>query len=173
MGTVGDRRETAEQDSWAELPRKWGALLSYRYIGREFSSMSRFDDDASEVIVDSPDLPPIWQVLGANRREDGQWQLGPLSEASASPDAALHVGPQHLVLETAALDCAASRAGTDQLSVLSTRTMHLASGTTGPFRVEATPINAADGRVAVTLAIHDEGNGDRAITAATYVLSTV
>jgi hypothetical protein len=281
MGTVRDIRETAEQEYWAELRRKWGALLSYRYIGREFSSMntgakdtvavrhdmrnsnggvlaqvlalcapgggqksdleavpnpvihsmqilddahdvtnlmvvdaevlkdgarlyfgrcrivdadnpgrvialiegqgaaigevptgmSRFDDDASEPIVDSPSLPPLWQVFGASKREDGHWLLGSLSEEFASPDAALHVGPQHVVLETAALDCAGAHVGTDRLRVLSTHTMHLARGKTGPFRVDATPLDAADGRVAVTLTLHDEGNGDRAITAATYVLA--
>jgi hypothetical protein len=34
-------------------------------------------------------------------------------------------------------------------------------------------VKAADGRVAVQLTLHDEGNGDRAVTAATYVLSVV
>ena len=36
-----------------------------------------------------------------------------LSVEMASPDAALHIGPQHVVLETAAIDAAAELAGTD------------------------------------------------------------
>jgi hypothetical protein len=283
LSTIGDIRDTAPEEYWQELRRKWGALLSYRYIGREFSSMNAgakdtvtvrhdmrnahggvlaqvlalcapgggqksdleavpnpvihsmqildsgrdvtrltvidsevlkdgtrmyfgrcrvvdaddhsrvialiegqgaaigevpagmgvFEDTASEPIVDSPDLPPIWQVFGASKREDGHWQLGELREEFASPDAALHVGPQHVTLETAALDCAAEVAGTDRLQVLSTHTMHLARGKVGPFRVDAQPVKAEDGRIAVLLTIHDEGNGDRAVTAATYVLSVV
>ena len=37
---VNDIRETPEEQYWDELRRKWGALLSYRYIGASFSSMN-------------------------------------------------------------------------------------------------------------------------------------
>src|SRR6476646_9366372 len=37
---VEDIRETPEEQYWEELRRKWGALLSYRYIGASFSSMN-------------------------------------------------------------------------------------------------------------------------------------
>ncbi len=57
-------------------------------------------DDAKLEIEDSPDLPPLWQVFGASRRDDGHWTLPELSVEFASPDAALHIGPQHIVLET-------------------------------------------------------------------------
>jgi hypothetical protein len=281
--SIGDIREVSAEEYWQELRRKWGALLSYRYIGREFSSMNtaakdtvtlrrdmrnqhggvlaqilalcapgggqksdleavpnpvihsmqildsardvtrltvvdaevlkdgarmyfgrcrivdaddpsrvialiegqgasigdvpagmgRFDDDASEPIVDSPDLPPIWQVFGASKRPDGHWGLGELREEFASPDAALHVGPQHVILETAALECAGEVVGTDRLQVLTTHTMHLARGKVGPFRVDTQAIPAQDGRIAVLLTLHDEGNEDRAVTAATYVLAPV
>ena len=40
-------------------------------------------------IVDSPDLPPLWQAFGASRRGDGHWVLPELSVELASPDAAL------------------------------------------------------------------------------------
>src|SRR5580704_6752488 len=160
-----------------ELQRRWSGLLSYRYIGRNHSSMNLgpedntvkildpgFDVQTIEVvdsgsihqgrtmgygrcrivdaanhdrvialidgqgasigtppeglermdveeakleIEDSPDLPPLWQVFGASRRDDGHWTLPELSVEFASPDAALHIGPQHIVLETAAVDLAA------------------------------------------------------------------
>jgi hypothetical protein len=43
-----------------------------------------------------------WKAFGASKRPDGHWVLPALSLELASPDAALHIGPQHVVLETAA-----------------------------------------------------------------------
>ena len=222
---VQDIRDVSGEEYWAELRRRWGALLSYRYIGRQFSSMNnvadaaitlrhdmrnaaggthgrapviscpggggrsdleavpnpvihslqilddardvdrievvdagslkqgrsmgfgrarivdadnhdrvialiesqgvsigdvpaglqKFDDDPIMHIEDSPDLPPLWKVFGARRRDDGHWIIPELSLELASPDAALHLGPQHILLETAAIDLAADVVGTDQL----------------------------------------------------------
>jgi hypothetical protein len=49
--------------------------------------------------------------------------------------------------------------------------MHLARGKVGPFRVDGSATQASDGsgRIGVQLTIHDEGNGDRPVTAATMV----
>ena len=276
-----DIREVSADDYWAELRRRWGALLSYRYIGRQFSSMNnvvdaavtlrhdmrnaaggimaaplaitcpgaggksdleavpnpvihslqiiddargvdrievvesqslkagrsmsfgrarivdadnhqrvialvesqgvsigdvppglqKFDDDPVMHIEDSPDLPPLWKVFGARRRDDGHWIIPELSVELASPDAALHIGPQHVLLETAAMDVAAGRAGTDLLQVASSHVMHLARGKVGPFRVDVSPTESSDGsgRIGVQMTMHDEGNGDRPVTAATMV----
>jgi hypothetical protein len=276
-----DIREVSADDYWAELRRRWGALLSYRYIGRQFSSMNnvvdaavtlrhdmrnaaggimaaplaitcpgaggksdleavpnpvihslqivddargverievvdsqslkagrsmsfgrarivdadnhqrvialvesqgvsigdvppglqKFDDDPVMHIEDSPDLPPLWKVFGARRRDDGHWIIPELSIELASPDAALHIGPQHILLETAAMDVAAGLAGTQLLQVASSHVMHLARGKVGPFRVDASPTQASDGsgRVGVQMTMHDEGNGNRPVTAATMV----
>ena len=62
-------------------------------------------------VVDSPDLPPLWQVFGGRRRDDGHWALGELVAELASPDAALHIGPQFVILETAGADLAAGLTG--------------------------------------------------------------
>jgi hypothetical protein len=121
------------------------------------------------VVVDSPDLPPLWQVFGARRRPSGDWALGELVEELASPDAALHLGPQFVVLETAAVDVAAGVAGTDRLQGVASHVMFLARGKVGPFRVEAEPMAGADGAVSVRVLLHDEGNDDRAITAGSYL----
>jgi hypothetical protein len=281
---VQDIREVSADDYWAELRRRWGALLSYRYIGRQFSSMNnvadsavtlrhdmrnalggvmaaplaitcpgaggrsdleavpnpvihslqiiddardvsrievidseelkagrsmsfgrarivdadnhqrvvavveaqgvsigdvpsglqKFDDDPVMHIEDSPDLPPLWKVFGASRRADGHWIIPELSVELASPDAALHIGPQHVLLEAAAMDLAAELAGTKLLQVASSHVMHLARGKVGPFRVDGTATLALDGsgRIGVPMTMHDEGNDDRAVTAATMVFRT-
>ncbi len=120
------------------------------------------------VIEDGPDLPPLWQVFGAERRPGGHWVLPVLSSEVASPDAALHLGPQFVVLETAAFDLAVEATGTDQVQAVSSHVMFLARGKAGPFRADAEPLMGSDGVVAVRMTLHDEGNGDRAVTAGSY-----
>jgi hypothetical protein len=120
------------------------------------------------VVVDSPDLPPLWQVLGGRRSADGRWSIGELAVELASPDAALHIGPQFAVLEAAAIDLAASACGTARLRGVSAHTMFLARGKSGPFRVDGAALPGRDDTVAVRLVLHDEGESDRPVTAASY-----
>jgi acyl-coenzyme A thioesterase PaaI-like protein len=120
-------------------------------------------------VVDSPDLPPLWRVFGGHRRGDGQWALPELSERVASPDAALHIGPQFVVLETAALDAAATIAGTELLQGVSCHVMFVARGKVGPFRIDGEPLSGADGLVAVRVVMHDEGAEDRITTVGSYL----
>jgi acyl-coenzyme A thioesterase PaaI-like protein len=122
------------------------------------------------VVEDGPDLPPLWQVFGAARRPDGHWALPVLSTEVASPDAALHLGPQFVLLETAAFENAAEAQALegDHLEALSSHVMFLARGKVGPFRADADPVMGSDGVVAVRIVLHDEGVGDRAVTAASY-----
>jgi hypothetical protein len=124
-------------------------------------------------IVDSPDLPPLWKAFGAFRRDDGHWALPELSVELASPDAALHIGPQHVLLETAAMDAAAELAGTDQLQMQSWHVMFLARGKVGPFRVDSEAARGPDDRVGVRMVLHDEGNQDRAVTSASATFGIV
>ena len=137
-------------------------------IGEVPEGLEKMPEDKLE-IVDSPDLPPLWQVFGAHRRADGHWTLPELTVEVASPDAALHIGPQFVVLETAAVDRAAELAGTDQLQGVSSHVMFLARGKVGPFRVETEPMTGADGVFAVRALMHDEGVGDRITTVASYL----
>jgi hypothetical protein len=120
-------------------------------------------------IVDSPDLPPLHKVFGANKRHDGSWALGELSLETASPDAALHLGPQHILLEAAAIDLAAELVSTDHLQVQSWHVMFLARGKVGPFRVVGLATLGGSGQIGVAMTVHDEGNGDRAITSGSAV----
>jgi len=117
-------------------------------------------------VVDSPSLPPLHQVFGATRRPDGSWTLPELSLELASPDAALHLGPQHIVLETAAMELAADRAGTNALQIEDWHVMFVARGKTGPFRATGESFLGGSGRIGCRLSLHDEGNDDRVITSA-------
>ncbi|MDT5327511.1 MAG: hypothetical protein QOF25_4663 [Mycobacterium sp.] len=118
-------------------------------------------------VVDSPDLPPVWQVFGGSRRPDGHWALPELSEDVASPDAALHIGPQFVILESAAADAV----GGDVQGV-SWHVMFLARGKVGQFRVETEALPGAGGVVAVRVVLHDEGAEDKAVTAGSYVFTS-
>jgi hypothetical protein len=141
-------------------------------IGTPPEGLERMDTKPIDV-VDSPDLPPLWQVFGGHRRDDGHWALGELEVELASPDAALHIGPQFVILETAATDAAARAVGTDRLQGVASHTMFLARGMVGPFRVEAEPATGADGTVGARVVLHDEGADDRAITAGSYLFRVV
>jgi len=141
-------------------------------IGEVPEGLEKMPEDKLE-IVDSPDLPPLWQAFGASRRDDGHWALAELSVELASPDAALHIGPQHVVLETAAIDAAAELAGTDQLQMQSWHVMFLARGKVGPFRVDSEAAGGPGGRVGVRMVLHDEGNQDRAVSSASATFGIV
>lgn len=153
----------------ADDPRRVLALTEGQgiSIGTPPDDLQKMEVDPIEV-VDSPDLPPLWQVFGCRRRSDGHWELPALTAELASPDAALHLGPQLVALETAALDLAAGLAGTDHLQGTSSHVMFLARGKAGPFRVDGEAIAGADRAIAVRVLLHDEGAGDRAITAGSY-----
>jgi hypothetical protein len=134
-------------------------------IGTPPEGLERMPENKLEV-VDSPDLPPLWQVFGAWRRDDGHWMLPELGVEFASPDAALHLGPQHVALEAAAVDAAAELVGTDLLQMRAWHVMFLARGKIGPFRIEAEAMRGAADQVGVVLAMYDEGNGNRRVTSA-------
>src|SRR3984957_10430622 len=130
-------------------------------------------DNPSIAIEDSPDLPPLHQVFGAVRSPDGGWRLPELSIEMASPDAALHLGPQHIVLEVAATESAVAAAGTDRLQIESYHCMFAARGKVGPFRATAEAFAGNRGRVGARMTLNDEGNGDRGVTSATALFRVV
>lgn len=123
-------------------------------------------DNPSISIEDSPDLPPLHQVFGAFRTDNGVWRLPELSAETASPDAALHLGPQHVIIETAATEAAAVACGTDRLQVGSYHCQFAARGKAGPFRATAEAFVGNDGRVGTRVILNDEGNDGRPVTMA-------
>jgi hypothetical protein len=158
----------------ADRPARVLALIEGQgvTIGVPPDGLERMEANPLE-IVDSPDLPPLWQVFGGHRRPDGNWGLPELAVEVASPDAALHIGPQFVILETAAIDAAAAVAGTDRLQGLSCHVMFMARGKAGPFRVEAEPVAGGEGTLAVRVVMYDEGADDRRTTAGSYVFRPV
>jgi hypothetical protein len=143
-------------------------------IGIPPEGLDKMDVSGTELVIeDSPDLPPLWAAFGASRRDDGHWVLPALSLELASPDAALHIGPQHVVLETAAIDLAAGVASTRKVQVVSWHVMFMSRGKVGPFRVEGTAHAGGPGRIGVRMLLHDEGNADKAITSAAAVFDVV
>lgn len=120
-------------------------------------------------VVDSPDLPPLHAVFGAVRRDDGAWTLPELSSEMSSPDAALHLGPIHVVFEAAATELASERAGTDALQVQDWHVMFVARGKVGPFRVDGQAMDGGSGRIGCRLTLVDEGNEGRVVTAGSAV----
>jgi hypothetical protein len=143
-------------------------------IGTPPEGLDKMDVSGTELVIeDSPDLPPLWAAFGASRRDDGHWMLPALSLELASPDAALHIGPQHVVLETAAIDLAAEAVGTRKVQVVSWHVMFMSRGKVGPFRVEGVAHAGGPGRVGVRMLLHDEGNADKAITSAAAIFDMV
>jgi hypothetical protein len=141
-------------------------------IGTPPEGLEKMPEDKLE-ILDSPDLPPLWDAFGASRRADGHWRLPLLSVELSSPDAALHIGPQHVVLETAAIDLAAQLVGTDLLQMESWHVMFLARGKVGPFRVDGDAVRGAEDKVGARMTLHDEGNDDRTVTCASALFRIV
>jgi len=158
----------------ADQPKRVLALTEGQgiSIGRPPEGLEKMVVEPIDV-VDSPELPPLWQVFGGHRRADGHWTLPELTDRVASPDAALHIGPQFVVLETAALDLAAGIAGTDYLQGVSSHVMFLARGKVGPFRVEGEPLAGANAVVAVRVTMHDEGADDRVMTVGSYLFGSI
>ena len=141
-------------------------------IGQPPEGLGKMPESRMEV-MDSPDLPPLWEVFGAAKRDDGTWALGELSTDLASPDAALHIGPQHVALERAAMDLAENLAGTDKLQIESWHVMFLARGKRGPFPIHGEAFEGLDGKIGVRLLMVDEGEADRHVTSASAVFRRV
>jgi hypothetical protein len=143
-------------------------------IGTPPEGLDKMDISGTELVIeDSPDLPPLWKAFGASKRSDGHWVLPALSLELASPDAALHIGPQHVVLETAAIDLAADTVGTRKLQVVSWHVMFMSRGKVGPFRVDGTAHTGGSGKVGVRMLLHDEGNCNKAVTSAAAIFEIV
>jgi len=120
-------------------------------------------------VVDSPSLPPLHAAFGAKQRSPGEWELGELSDDLASPDAALHLGPIHVLLEATAMDIVATKADTDAVQIEDWHVMFVSRGKVGPFRASGEAATGPSGRVGCRLSLYDEGNQDRVITSASAV----
>jgi hypothetical protein len=117
-------------------------------------------------IADSPNLPPLHRVFGARKRPDGKWALPRMTPETMSTSGSLHLGPTHIVLETAAVEMAAEAAGTNLLRIEDWTVMFTARGTDGPFVVEGEASAGSLGRIACRLSLRDEGRDGRVVASA-------
>ena len=123
-------------------------------------------------IVDSPDLPPLHQVFGAKRMSHGVWQLPLLTAELASPDAALHIGPQHITLETASTELAQALSST-QLQISDWYVMFVNRGKVGPFVTQGEAFVGANGKVGTRVNLIDEGDNHRVVSTCAATFSAV
>lgn len=137
-------------------------------LGEQPEGYQKIDNPPIDV-VDSADLPPLHQVFGASRLSAGVWEIPVLSAELASPDAALHIGPQHIVLEACASELATGLAGVE-LQVDDWYVMFVNRGTTGPFRTAGEAFLGADGKVGARASLIDLGHSSRVVStcAATF-----
>ena len=101
-------------------------------------------------VIDSPSLPPLHQVFGANKDGDGLWRLPVLRPELSSPHAALHLGPINVVLEAVAVEQATRSAGSDALQIESWTVMMERPGVIGPFRATGEVLSDRSDRVIAT-----------------------
>lgn len=124
-------------------------------------------------VADSPDLPPLWQVFGGSQMDARTWTLPELTAEVASPDAALHVGPQFVMTEAAARSAVVELAGTEAVAGVSSHTMFLARAKAGPFRFMAEPTPGSGGLIAARTQVYDDGADGKLVTVATHVFRRV
>lgn len=120
-------------------------------------------------VTDSPDMPRLHQVFNIRPLPCGEWQLPALDTGTASPDAALHLGPQHIALETAAGDRIRRQFGAAAPRIRHWQVMFVARGKVGPFVTRSELIDGQGGGVAVRVALLDSGNEQRVISSATAI----
>ncbi|MEY4362414.1 MAG: hypothetical protein RL391_1720, partial [Actinomycetota bacterium] len=116
-------------------------------------------------VVDSPDLPPLTQVFGARSLGSGVWELPELTTELASPDAALHIGPQHITLEAAATESAQTLLN-EPLQIEDWYVMFVNRGKIGPFRTRAEAFAGPHQRVGCRVDLLDLGADSRVVSSA-------
>jgi hypothetical protein len=149
-----DIRELADQqEAYAdELRRRWGGLLSYRYIGRMYASMDprAVEDmrnptsgrDVRRIEIVSEELK-VGRQMGDSRAK--------IVDAER-PDRVL------ALIEGHGMTIGIPPEGLAKMEV-------------GPFRVETEAMAGCDGTVGARVVLHDEGADDKAITAGSYVFA--
>ncbi len=124
-------------------------------------------------VVDSPDLPRLHEVFGAEKGPDGHYRLPPLQKEFSAPHAALHLGPVHIVFDITAHERAAEVARTDEIQVENWYVQFVKPGLEGPFRCEGTAIEGRNGRINVDLTLYDEGREGRIITTGSAIFRRI
>jgi len=156
----------------AELERRWGGLLSYRYIGRKHSSMDLGEVDNTVAI--RRDM----------RNASGGLLVAPLSISSPEgavgsdretvPNPVIHscqiLDPGHDVRRIEVVESESLHLG---LQMRSWHVMFLARGKVGPFRADAEAFRGTEHTVGARVSLYDEGSESRLITCASAVFELV
>ena len=124
-------------------------------------------------LEDTPDLPPLRDVFGVVRSDDGALRIPTITAELASPHGALHLGPINISLEAAISDEIESTTGSAAWQVAHWMIMMVKPGTVGPFKASATVFEAAGGRLGAEATLIDEGNHSRTIATATALYTKV
>lgn len=123
-------------------------------------------------VLDSPNLPPLHQVFGAQRISHGVWKLPILTAELASPDAALHIGPQHIVLETASTELAQA-VSSSPLQIDDWYVMFVNRGKVGPFVTQGEAFKGTNGKVGTRVNLIDEGDHHRVVSTSAATFSPI
>ena len=124
-------------------------------------------------LEDSPSLPPLRDVFGYTRSDDGALRIEKVIPELATPHGALHLGPINIGLEAAAMDELQRVTGTDAWQVDHWIVMMVKPGLVGPFRPSAVVRRGNGPKVGVDATIIDEGNGNRIIATASASFTPV
>ncbi|EUA23890.1 hypothetical protein I553_5018 [Mycobacterium xenopi 4042] len=117
-------------------------------------------------ITDSPNLPPLRDVFGIARCDDGAVQIDKVTPMIASPHLALHQGAINIALEAAMTDEFERVLQTADLQVDHYTVMFVRPGYVGPFVATATLVGAQGPRIGVEATLVDEGCGGRVVATA-------
>ena len=103
-----------------------------------------------------------------------RWRTLPICPGcTRCSDAALHIGPIHIVFDITAHELAEQVTGTDRIQVENWYVMFVKPGLIGPFRCEGEAITSRKGRINVNLTLFDEGRDNRTITTGSAVFRVV
>lgn len=131
-------------------------------LGEPPSGYRKVDNPPLE-IVDASDMAPLHEVFGIRRIGPGVWEIPRLDQHTASPDAALHLGPQHIAMEAAAVDIVGAGR-----QIRSCHVMFVARGKCGPFHTHCSVLQG-NSTCGVRVDITDVGNGSRLVSSSSAV----
>ena len=109
------------------------------------------------------EVPPLWQAYHGRRRDDGLFEVPHLSPEIGTDR--LHHGPMLVISETAAVEAATEKLGTDVVAVEHVGMTIVRPGRIGPFVARPVFVAAHEDVVVCRVELRDDGNDDRLVAA--------
>ena len=113
------------------------------------------------------DLPPLYEVYGARRRNGDQLEIPALTPELGGPS--LHQGPVQVVSEAAAMFAAREAVGSNRFWIEHQGTSIIARGTAAPFVTSAEVLRIAEGYIHARVELRDEGAENRLCAVTDYL----